>query len=40
MREQLVSWKTRPAAKLATNRKADREMQQAIKAAIKAGKVL
>lgn len=40
MREQLVSWKTRSVVKLAKNRKADREMQQAIKAAIKAGKVL
>ena len=40
MRKQLVSWKTRPAVKLASNRKADREMQQAIKSNIKAVEVL
>lgn len=40
MREKLFSWKTRPAVKLAKNRNADREMQQAIKNTIKAVKVL
>jgi len=40
MREKLFSWKTRPVEKLANNRKADREMQKAIKDTIKAVSLL